>query len=269
MGIIVEYFHHEVSFSQYEIDLRYTDALKMADNIVIAKNIIKKIASKYNLYASFMPKPIQGINGSGMHTHLSLFKGKRNKFFDKNDENYLSKTAKYFIAGILKYAQEISVVLNSTVNSYKRLVPGFEAPVYIAWSRRNRSPLIRIPFYSPGKESATRMEIRNPDPAGNPYLQFASLLGAGLKGIDEKIKLPKPREDNIYRLDELALSNAGIKMLPDSLEKAIDYAKRSKLLKEVLGEHIYRKFLARMQEEWDEYKIEVTKWELERYYPIL
>ena len=202
MGIHVEYSHHEVAPSQHEIDLRYTDALTMADNAMTYRLVVKEIAMKHGVYATFMPKPIFGQNGSGMHTHQSLFKGSKNAFFDPKDEFHLSKTAKSYMAGILKHSKEITSITSQWVNSYKRLVPGYEAPVYIAWARRNRSALVRVPMYKPGKEKATRMEFRSPDPACNPYLAFAVMLAAGLKGIEKGYELAPPVEEDIFEMSE-------------------------------------------------------------------
>lgn len=268
MGIHVEYTHHEVALSQHEIDIRYDDALAMADKVLLVKIAVKEIAAKNGVYATFMPKPIFGTNGSGMHTHQSLFKGNENAFFSPDSKDHLSDIAKSFIAGILKYAKETCVVLASTVNSYKRLVPGYEAPVYIAWSHRNRSALIRVPMYQPGKEKATRIEVRHPDPAGNPYLQFAVMLGAGLKGIEEKLTPPEPMEINLYHLTDEERKAMGIESLPGSLGEAIAEAEKSSLLKEILGEHVFNRFLTVKKMEWDEYRIRVTPYELQKYLPI-
>ncbi len=269
MGIRVEYSHHEVAPSQHEIDLRYADALEMADMVMTYRVVVKEVARKYGCYATFMPKPIFGENGSGMHVHQSLFRGEENAFFDPGEEYYLSDIAKKYIAGLLKHVKEITLVLNQWVNSYKRLVPGYEAPVYIAWARKNRSALIRVPLYKPGKEKATRVELRSPDPACNPYLAFACMLGAGLKGIKEGYELPAPIEKNIYALTERERQELGIDSLPGSLAEAIEYAKKSELLREVLGEHVYNELLALKKAEWDEYRIQVTEYELKKYLPIL
>ncbi|GAG14358.1 unnamed protein product, partial [marine sediment metagenome] len=213
MGIEVEYWHHEVASSQHEIDLRYKDALTMADNVMTYRMAVKEVAMNNNLYATFMPKPVYGINGSGMHTHMSLFKGKKNAFFDSSDKTHLSKTAKYFIAGLLEHAREICSVCCQWVNSYKRLVPGYEAPVYVSWAQKNRSALVRVPVYKPGKEKATRIELRNPDPACNPYLAFSVMLMAGLEGIKGKYPLPPQVTDNIYEMTEKQRKRAGIQSL--------------------------------------------------------
>ncbi len=269
MGIHIEYSHHEVAPSQHEIDMRYADALTMADNVMTYRLVVKEIAQKYGVYATFMPKPIFGENGSGMHTHQSLFKGDKNAFYDANDKYHLSDTAKKFIAGQLKHAREMSCVFAQWVNSYKRLVPGYEAPVYIAWSQRNRSALIRIPLYHPGKEYATRAELRCPDPACNPYLTFAVMLQAGLEGIEKKYDLPQPMEINLYHLTDEERKKAGIEMLPGSLGEAVSLAEKSELVKTALGDHIFPRFIALKKKEWEEYRIQVTEYELNKYLPIL
>ncbi|HEY5541610.1 MAG TPA: glutamine synthetase, partial [Coriobacteriia bacterium] len=271
MGIPVEYSHHEVAPSQHEIDLRYAEATEMADNVMTYKLIVKEIALQNGVYASFMPKPIFGQNGSGMHVHQSLFSKDGNAFFDANDpEGFnLSQVAKHYIAGLLKYAPEFTAVTNPLVNSYKRLVPGYEAPVYIAWARRNRSALVRVPMYKPGKENATRLELRSPDPSANPYLAFACMLGAGLKGIEEKLPLAPEATNNIFRMSEEELDAAGIKTLPGTLGQAIDKFEASELMKEVLGEHIHSFYVQNKRAEWDEYRLQVTEWELEKYLPTI
>lgn len=269
LGINVEYSHHEVAPSQHEIDMRYDDGLKMADNVVTYKLTVKEVASKNGVYATFMPKPIFGQNGSGMHCHQSLFKGKTNAFYDAKDKYNLSDIGKSYIAGILKHAPEMIAILAPWVNSYKRLVPGYEAPVYIAWSRRNRSALVRVPMYQPGKEVATRMELRCPDPSGNPYLQFAVMLQAGLKGIEEGYKLHDPMELNLYHLTDEERAERGIKSLPASLGEAITVAEKSELLRETLGDHTFERFIAVKKQEWDEFRIQVTEYELKKYLPIL
>jgi glutamine synthetase len=269
MGIHVEYSHHEVAPSQHEIDLRYTDALTMADNAMTYRLAVKEIAMKHGVYATFMPKPIFGQNGSGMHTHQSLFKGSKNAFFEAKDEFHLSKTAKNYMAGILKHAKEITAITSQWVNSYKRLVPGYEAPVYIAWARRNRSSLVRVPMYKPGKEKATRIEFRSPDPSCNPYLAFAVMLAAGLKGIEKKYELPAPVEEDIYEMSEQKRIEHGIESLPGSLAEAIRYTEKSDLVKETLGDHIFQKFIENKKIEWDQYRVHVSQYELEKYLPIL
>ncbi len=269
MGIRIEYSHHEVAPSQHEIDMRFDDALKMADTVMTYRLVVKEIAQKYGVYATFMPKPIFGQNGSGMHTHQSLFKGNENVFFDANDKYHLSNTAKGYIAGQLKHAREMSCVFAQWTNSYKRLVPGYEAPVYIAWSERNRSALVRIPLYHPGKEQATRMELRCPDPACNPYLTFAILLHAGLDGIEKGYELPDPMDKNLYHLSSEEREAAGIQMLPGSLGEAVEVAKHSEFVRKALGEHIFPRFIANKEQEWENYRIQVTEYELERYLSIL
>ena len=229
LGIHVEYTHHEVGPSQHEIDMRYADALKMADDCMTYRITVKEYAMKYGWHATFMPKPIFGENGSGMHTHQSLFSEGRNAFYDANDQYYLSPVGKAFIAGQLKHARETCSIFAQWVNSYKRLVPGFEAPVYVAWSRRNRSALVRVPLYHPGKEQATRMELRCPDPACNPYLTFAALLQSGLEGIEKGYELPEPMEKNLYHLSSDERRRLGIEQLPASLGEAIELTAESEL----------------------------------------
>jgi glutamine synthetase len=269
MGIGVEYSHHEVAGSQHEIDMRYTDALTMADNLMTYRLLVKEVALKYGVYATFMPKPVYGINGSGMHVHQSLFKGEHNAFFDKDDEYHLSDVARGYIAGLLKHAPEITAVTNQWVNSYKRLVPGFEAPVYLSWARRNRSDLIRVPEYRPGREKATRIEFRSPDPACNPYLAFSVMLAAGLDGIEKGLKPPKPVEENVYEMTEEQRRRRGIGTLPPSLLEAIQLAGKSKLVREALGEHVFNAFIENKKIEWNQYKAQVTEYELKKYLPVL
>ena len=269
MGIEVEYSHHEVGPSQHEIDMRYTDALQMADNVMTYRTVVKEVAHKHGYYATFMPKPLHDQNGNGMHTHQSLFQGDQNAFFDADDEFHLSPVAKSFIAGQLRHAREISCVFAQWVNSYKRLVPGYEAPVYIAWSRRNRSALIRVPVYTPGKEHATRAEIRCPDPACNPYLTFAALLHAGLDGIENGYELPAPMDTNLYDLSHAERLRAAIEALPESLGDAIELGAESELLLRAFGEHIHNRFVDIKRAEWDDYRVQVTPYELERYLPIM
>jgi len=269
MGIEVEYSHHEVAPSQHEIDLRYTDALTMADNSMTYRLVVKEVAVKYGYHASFMPKPIFGENGSGMHTHQSLFKGSRNAFFDAKDKYHLSKVAKHYIAGLLRHAPEITLVTNQWVNSYKRLVPGYEAPVYLSWALRNRSDLIRVPAYKPGREEATRVEYRSPDPACNPYLAFAVMLAAGLEGIKNKYPLPEPVERNVYEMSPEERAELGVGQLPENLHDAIAAAEKSDLLRETLGEHVFPKLIENKKAEWDRFKAQVTVWELDEYLPIL
>ena len=269
MGIPVEYVHHEVAPSQHEIDLRYTDALTMADNVMTYRLTVKEVAQEFGIHATFMPKPVRDVNGSGMHVHQSLFEGERNAFFDAADEYHLSKVARGYIAGILRHAPEITLVLNQWVNSYKRLVPGFEAPVYICWARRNRSALVRVPMYKPGKEQAARIELRSPDPACNPYLAFAAMLAAGLKGVEEEYELPPEASNNIYAMTESERAEAGIDSLPEDLHEATRLAEGSELLRETLGDHVLSYLVRNKREEWDAYKSYVTPFELERYLPLL
>ena len=269
MGIRVEYSHHEVADSQHEIDLRYDEGLKMADKTMTYRLAVKEIARQQGVYATFMPKPIFGINGSGMHTHQSLFLGGKNAFYDPKDVYNLSAVAKSYIAGILTHAREITGICNQWVNSYKRLVPGYEAPVYIAWARRNRSALVRVPMYKPGKEAATRIEYRAPDPACNPYLAFAVMLAAGLKGIEKNYPMPEPVEVDIYHMSAAEREQLGIKSLPGSLYEAIEEVEKSEVVKEALGEHIFTKFLENKRIEWDNYRMHVSDYEIERYLPIL
>jgi len=269
MGIDVEYSHHEVAPSQHEIDLKYKDALNMADTVMTYKITVKEVAQQYGYHATFMPKPIFGMNGSGMHVHQSLFQGKKNAFFDAGNQYQLSEAARCYIAGLLKHAPEITAVTNQWVNSYKRLVPGYEAPVYICWARRNRSTLVRVPMYKPGKEAATRIEFRSPDPAANPYLTFSVMLAAGLAGIANKYELPKPQEQDIYHMSDAERKAAGIESLPGSLNDAIQLAESSQLVKEALGDHVFNAFMTNKKKEWDAYRMNVTQWEIERYLPIL
>lgn len=269
MGIAVEYSHHEAAPSQHEIDLRYTDALSMADAAMTYRLVVKEVALSHGVYATFMPKPVAGQNGSGMHVHQSLFKGKRNAFFDENDPYHLSAIAKAYISGLLRHAREITLVTNQWVNSYKRLVPGYEAPCYITWARRNRSDMIRVPEYKPGKEVATRVEYRSPDPACNPYLTFAVMLAAGLEGIEKEYPLPEPAEENVYEMTETARKARGIDLLPGSLSEAIEVAEQSDLLRRALGDHVFESLIANKKIEWHQYRTQVTDYELRRYLPIL
>jgi glutamine synthetase len=269
MGIGVEYSHHEVAPSQHEIDLRYTDALTMADSAMTYRMIVKEVAARNGVFASFMPKPIFGENGSGMHTHQSLFKGDKNVFFDADDKYNLSVEAKHFIAGLLKHSKEICAITNQWVNSYKRLVPGYEAPVYISWARRNRSTMVRVPMYKPGKEKATRVEFRCPDPACNPYLAFSVMLAAGLEGIKNKYPLADPVEENIFEWDKKKRESEGMDNLPDNLFEAVKYMENSKLIKEALGEHVFTKFVENKHIEWDRYRTCITDYEIKKYLPIL
>jgi len=269
LGIRVEYSHHEAAVSQHEIDIRYDDALRMADNMVTYRLTVKEIATKHGVYATFMPKPLNDEYGSGMHTHQSLFNGDKNVFFDAEDPYHLSEYARAYLGGILKYSKEITSILNPWVNSYKRLVPGFEAPVYIAWSRSNRSALVRVPQYQPGREEATRIEIRCPDPSGNPYLQLAVTLMAGLRGIEEKCDLSEPMELNLYDLNEEERMRKGIETLPSSLQEAISYTEESELMKETLGPHSFKRFITLKKMECAEFNRQVTDYEIKKYYPLL
>jgi len=269
MGIQVEYSHHEVAPSQHEIDLRYDEALRMADKTQTYRITVKEIARMAGVYATFMPKPLYGENGSGMHTHQSLFKGDQNLFFDAKDPAGLSKEAKSYIAGILRHAREITAVTNQWVNSYKRLVPGYEAPVYISWARRNRSTMVRVPMYKPGKEKATRIEFRAPDPACNPYLAFAVMLAAGLAGIEQGYELPTPVEEDIFNMSSEARAARGIDSLPGSLNEAIRECEQSELVRRTLGDHIFNKFIENKKIEWDNYRTQVNVYEIRRYLPMI
>ncbi|MCB1194907.1 glutamine synthetase [bacterium] len=269
IGIKVEYSHHEVGPSQHEIDLRFNKALRMADDAMTYRLVVKEIAMKHGVHATFMPKPLQGENGSGMHVHQSLFRGSSNAFFDANGKYYMSKEGRSYIAGLLKHAPEICAVLCQWVNSYKRLVPGYEAPVYISWAQRNRSALVRVPMYAPGKEKATRCELRCPDPACNPYLAFAVQLAAGLKGIEQGYELPDPIEEDIFEMTDAERKERGIYSLPGSLGEAIKLTEGSELVREALGDHIFEKFIENKKLEWDKFRIHITDYELDNYLPIL
>ena len=269
MGIPVEYSHHEVAPSQQEIDLRYTDALTMADNVMTFRLVVKEIAQELGSYATFMPKPISGMNGSGMHTHCSLFEGDVNAFYEAGDPHGLSKTGKGFIAGLLHHAPEITAVTNQWVNSYKRLVVGYEAPVYVCWAHNNRSALVRVPISKKGKPSSTRVEFRSPDPACNPYLAYSVILAAGLKGVEEGYELPPEAMDNIFEMTDEERLAEGISALPESLHDAIALMERSELLAEALGEHVFEHFIRNKRAEWNEYKAYVTPFEVDRYLGVL
>ncbi len=269
MGIGVEFSHHEVAPSQHEIDFRYTDALTMADSVMTYRLVVKEIALKHGVYATFMPKPIAGENGSGMHVNISLYKGERNAFFDSQDPIGLSATAREFLAGILKHIREFTAVTNQWVNSYKRLTPGYEAPVYVTWALTNRGDLVRIPRYTPGKESACRLELRSPDPACNPYLAFSIILAAGLDGIKTKAALPKAAETNVASLTDQERRRLGVQSLPRDLGEAIEAAAGSALLRQALGEHIFTSFLNNKRIEWERYCRAVTDYELKTYLPLL
>lgn len=265
MSIPVEYSFHEDAPSQHEIDLRHTDALTMADSIMTFRLVVKEVAASQGVHATFMPKPLEGVQGSGMHVHLSLFQGEDNAFYDADDAYNLSPIAKCFMAGLLRHAAEITAVTNQTVNSYKRLVPGFEAPVYVSWARNNRSGLIRVPIPKRGNPSATRIEYRAPDPACNPYLAFSVLMAAGLKGIEEGYELPNEGQANMFELNDAELAKIGVDQLPQSLNDALTVMERSELVQEALGEHIFEWFLRNKRSEWRGYKTQVTPFELDRY----
>lgn len=269
LNIRVEYSHHEVAPSQHEIDLRYAEALKMADQVITYKTVVKQIAAKNGMYATFMPKPIAGVNGSGMHVHQSLFANGKNAFFDPKDELFLSSTAKHYIAGILKHVREICSVTDQWVNSYKRLVPGYEAPAYIAWGRKNRSALVRIPQAKAGKPNATRLECRFPDPACNPYLAFSVMLAAGLDGIKNKLPVMPITEDNIFHMTPEERAARGIETLPAYLYEAVNLTRNSKLVQKALGKHTFEKFIANKDIEWDNYRTHVSNYEIERYLSVL
>ncbi len=265
MGIPVEYSFHELGPSQHEIDLRYTDALTMADNVMTFRQVVKQVANELGVYATFMPKPIEGAFGSGMHTQVSLFEGDVNAFHDPGDEFGLSKVGKCFIAGLLHHAREITAVTNQTVNSYKRLIAGYEAPVHVCWARNNESALVRLPSPKKGKESSTRIEFRSPDPACNPYLAFSLMLAAGLKGVEEGYDLPPEATNNIYEMTPEERAAEGIGSLPQSLAEAINVMEDSELVAEALGEHVFDYFIRNKRSEWADYKAHVTPWELDRY----
>jgi len=274
MGIQVEQSHHEGASSQHEIDLRPTDALTMADSTMTVRQVVKEIALRHNVHATFMPKPLPDQNGSGMHVHQALFEGERNAFFDADAPYHLSALVRGYIAGLLRHAREITLVTNQWVNSYKRLVPGlgplgFEAPVYVSWALRNRSDLVRVPEYRPGKENAARIEYRAPDPACNPYLAFAVMLAAGLDGVEKEYSCPDPVEENVHEMSEEERWERGIARLPDSLWEAIDLAEGSDLLRRCLGERLFHSLLSNKKIEWSNYRRQVTDYELKRYLPIL
>ena len=265
MSIPVEYSFHEDSPSQHEIDLRHTDALTMADSVMTFRFVVKEIAAMRNVHATFMPKPLEFVQGSGMHLHLSLFKGDTNAFHSENDPYNLSDTAKSFMAGLLRHAGEIAAVTNQTVNSYKRLVPGFEAPVHVSWARNNRSGLIRVPVPKRGNEHATRIELRSPDPACNPYLAFSVILAAGLRGIEQGYELPMESDANLFEMGDDALTKLGVEQLPQSLNDALRMMESSTLVAEALGEHIFEWFLRNKRAEWRKYKTHVSQFEVDTY----
>ncbi len=270
MGIPVEYVHHEVAPSQHEIDLRYTDALTMADNVMAYRLTVKEVAQEFGIYATFMPKPVAGVNGSGMHTHQSLFEGDRNAFFDAADEYHLSKTAKSYIAGLLDHAPEITLVTNQWVNCYKRLVPGYEAPVYVCWARRNRSALVRVPMYKPGKEGATRIEYRSRPirPATRTWPSRRCWRQASPAWRTSTSFRPRPATTST-RWATTSVTAAGIRSLPEDLVEAIHLAEGSQVLRDALGDHVHEYLIRNKREEWDAFKAYVSPFELERYLPIL
>ncbi len=268
IGIQCEFEHHEVAPSQHEIDLRYTDALRMADIVMTYRLIVKEIARKNGVYATFMPKPLFGENGSGMHVHQSIFKNDKNLFFSQDDTYHLSEIARNYVAGILKHVGEITSILNQSVNSYKRLVAGYEAPVYISWGQKNRSALVRVPRYRQGHEKATRVELRSPDPITNPYLAFSVMLAAGMKGVEEKYPLPHPVEENIYEMSPGMRTDMSLDLLPGNLYEAIILTEKSELVREALGDHLFDKFVDNKKIEWERFQMQVTNYELEQYFPI-
>jgi glutamine synthetase len=269
MGIPVEYSQHEDSPSQHEIDLRHTDALTMADTVMTTRLIVKEIAQAAGVYATFMPKPIAGVQGSGMHTHFSLFEGDVNAFHDPGDEHGLSKVAKGFIAGLLRHAPEITAVTNQWVNSYKRLVPGYEAPVYVSWARNNASVIVNVPHLKQNRPESTRIEYRAPDPACNPYLAYACVLHAGLRGIEEGYELPGEVRDNLHARSPEELAATGVRSLPGSLHDAVLAMEHSDLVREALGEHVFEWFIRNKRAEWADYKTQISQFELDRYLPRL
>ena len=265
MSIPVEYSFHEDAPSQQEIDLRHTDALAMADSVMTFRLVVKEVAAKQGVHATFMPKPLEGVQGSGMHMHFSLFAGDDNAFYSADDPYNLSPVAKQFMAGLLRHAAEITAITNQTVNSYKRLVPGFEAPVHVSWARNNRSGLIRVPIAKRGNPSATRIEYRSPDPACNPYLAFSVILAAGLRGITEGYELPVEADANLFEMDDNALAKLGIDTLPQSLSDSLKAMEGSELVREALGEHIFEWFLRNKRVEWRDYKTHISQFEFNRY----
>lgn len=269
MDIAVECAHHEVAPSQHEIDLKYQEALVMADFAQVYRFIVKEVAMQNDIYATFMPKPVFGQNGSGMHCHQSIFSGGKNLFFDSNAEYNLSKLARHYTAGILKHVKEFTLITNQWVNSYKRLVPGYEAPVYVGWGRRNRSSMVRVPMYRTGKEAATRIELRSPDPAANPYLAFACMLAAGMKGIENEYELAEPIEENIFHMSDKKKAELEIETLPDSLENAIREFEESTLMRETLGDHIFDALIVNKRIEWDSYRMHVGGFETDKYLSML
>jgi glutamine synthetase len=265
LGIEVEMSHHEVAIGQHEIDFRYANALQSADNAISFKMAVKGVAVKHNLFATFMPKPIVGENGSGMHCHQSLNTADGNAFYDPNGQFRLSQTALQFVAGLLSHSRALSAVVAPTVNSYKRLTPGYEAPVYVCWAQRNRSALIRVPRYSPGREQSTRVELRFPDPSSNPYLAFAAMLTAGLDGIECGMMPPAPVSEDVFEWTAEERIERGVDTLPGTLREALDALEQDDVVKSALGEHIYVAYIRAKRAEWEEYRINVSDWELKRY----
>ena len=269
LGVPVEASHHEVAPSQHEIDLRHTDAMTMADTVMTYKLVVKEIAQRYGCYATFMPKPISDVNGSGMHVHQSLFKGGRNVFYDAADPDRLSAAAKHFIAGLLVHAREITAVTNQWVNSYKRLVPDFEAPVYVTWATVNRADLVRVPAFKPGREESRRVEYRAPDPACNPYLAFSVMLAAGLDGIEGEYELPPPTEAGVFGMSDAERAERGIESLPSNLLEALRITENSELVRRALGESVFQSFIENKRIDWERYRKQVTDYEIARYLPAL
>ena len=269
LGIPVESSHHEAAPSQHEIDLRHTDAMTMADTVMTYRLATKEIAARHGYYATFMPKPVAGINGSGMHIHQSLFKGERNVFFDAEDGYHLSEVARHFIAGLMRHAREITAVTNQWVNSYKRLVPRYEAPVYVSWAEVNRSDLVRVPAYKPGREESRRIEYRSPDPACNPYLAFSVMLAAGLEGVENEYPLPLPVEVDVLEMTDDQRDARGIEALPASLWEAVQITEQSALVRKALGDQVFRSFIENKKIEWERYRSQVTDYERDRYLPTL
>jgi len=262
LGFDVEASHHEVAPGQHEVDFKYADALHACDNIQTFKLVVKTVARKYGLHATFMPKPLDRINGSGMHLNMSLFDKNGNAFFDENAEEQLSQEARYFLGGLIKHARNYTAVMNPTVNSYKRLVPGYEAPVYVAWSGHNRSPLIRVPI---ARVASTRVELRSVDPSANPYLAVAAVLAAGLDGLKNKIEPPKPVDRNIYVMDEEERKESGIEDLPSTLHNALKALRTDEVIKAAMGPHLYNNFVEAKRLEWEAYRQEVSQWERDQY----
>ena len=269
LGIPVEASHHEVAPSQHEIDLRHTDALTMADTVMTYKLVVKEIAQRHDCYATFMPKPIASVNGSGMHIHQSLFEGGRNAFFDAEDPDRLSSVGRHFIAGLLKHAREITAVTNQWVNSYKRLVPNFEAPVHVTWATVNRADLIRVPSFKQGREESRRVELRSPDPSCNPYLAFSVMLAAGLEGIEKQYELPDPTVANVFGMSDAERQAHGIESLPSNLLEALRITEESELVRNALGDSVFDSFVENKKIDWDRYRSQVTDYEIARYLPAL